>query len=186
VTLNVSCPNAFGGETFTNPARLEHLLTAVDGLHVTKPIFIKLGADLSSGDVDAIVDVADRHRVDGFIFSNLTKDYHRPDIDQSEISTDMKGGISGKPVAALSNALIAHVYARTRKKYVLVGCGGIFSAEDAYEKIRSGASLVQLITGMIFEGPQLIGEINRGLVDLLKKDGFSTISEAVGAKILLK
>ena len=67
------------------------------------------------------------------------------------------------------------------KKLVIVGCGGVFNAEDAYTKIKLGASLVQMITGMIFEGPQVIGEINKGLVDYLKKDGYKNIKEAIGA-----
>ncbi len=183
VTLNVSCPNSCGGETFLEPHRLDQLLTAVDGLKISKPIFLKIAADLSTTEVDAILEVADRHRVDGFIFSNLTKNYRAAGIVPSELTPEMKGGISGKPVEALSNALIAHVFKQKGTKYVIIGCGGIFSAQDAYGKIRAGASLVQLITGMIFEGPQLIGEINRGLVDLLKKDGFSSLSEAIGADV---
>ncbi len=90
------------------------------------------------------------------------------------------GGLSGKPVQDLSDKLLAHIYKREGKRFVLVGCGGVFSAEDAYKKIRLGASLVQLITGMIYEGPQLIGDINRGLAEMLRRDGFKNISEAVG------
>ena len=80
----------------------------------------------------------------------------------------------------MSNQLIAKVYKIYGGKKIIIGCGGVFSAADAYKKIRLGASLVQLITGMIFEGPQLIGQINQGLVELLAKDGFKNISEAVG------
>jgi dihydroorotate dehydrogenase len=182
VTINVSCPNSFGGETFMNPERLERLLAAIDAANVDRPVFLKLGADLALETVDAIIGVADRHRVAGFVLTNLTKRFAGASVVQSELAPEMKGGISGKPVEALTNALISHVYAMTRGKYVIIGCGGVFSAEDAYEKIRRGASLVQLITGMIFEGPQLIGEINRGLARLLQRDGFKNISEAVGTK----
>ncbi|MEK7149638.1 MAG: quinone-dependent dihydroorotate dehydrogenase, partial [Patescibacteria group bacterium] len=82
-----------------------------------------------------------------------------------------------------ANNLIKYIYQKTKGEFVIIGCGGIFSAKDAYKKIRLGASLVQLITGMIFEGPQLISQINRGLVKLLKKDGFKNISEAVGIDV---
>ncbi len=180
VTINVSCPNSCGGETFTDSARLDRLLGAIDGLGITKPMFLKLGADLSFDEVDRIIVVADRHRIAGFILTNLTKSYTRPEIVRSELTEKMKGGISGKPVEALTNALISHVSARTGKRYAIIGCGGIFSAEDAYEKILRGASLVQIITGMIFEGPQIIGEINRGLAGLLKRDGFASVADAVG------
>lgn len=91
-----------------------------------------------------------------------------------------KGGISGGAVRALSEAQLAHLYARTAGRYVLMGVGGIFSAEDAYRRIRLGASLVQLITGMVYRGPQLIGSINRGIAERLKRDGFSSVAEAVG------
>lgn len=181
LTLNVSCPNAYGGEPFTDPDRLEQLLTDVDRLECREPIFLKLPVDLTTAELDALVAVADRHRVQGMILSNLTKRKDAPGLDEEEAKTITKGGVSGKPVFAPSNALIAHLYRTTQGRYIIVGCGGIFTAEDAYEKIRQGASLVQLITGMIFEGPQVIGEINRGLVRLLQRDGYASVREAVGS-----
>lgn len=179
-TINISCPNAYGGEPFTDPARLDALLAVLDRIDTEKPVFIKMPADLGPNEVDALVAVADRHRIHGFIATNLTKKRENPSILPEEVRGLDAGGISGKPVANLSNELISRLYRTTHERYVIVGCGGIFSAEDAYEKIRRGASLVQLITGMIYEGPQLIGEINRGLVRLLERDGYKNISEAVG------
>lgn len=181
MTVNVSCPNAFGGEPFTSPERLDLLLTALDAIPTTKPVFLKMPADITTEVLDQLVAVADRHRVQGLILTNLTKKRDNPMIRPEEIMGITVGGISGKPVFERSNALISHLYRSTKGRYVIIGCGGIFSAEDAYEKIRQGASLVQLITGMIFEGPQLIGEINRGLVRLLKRDGFANIREAIGS-----
>ena len=93
-----------------------------------------------------------------------------------------KGGISGKVEEDLSNKIIEYVYKKTKGRYVIIGVGGIFSAEDAYIKIKLGASLVQLITGMIYEGPQLIGEMNRGLVEYMKKDGYAHLSEIIGTE----
>lgn len=181
ITVNISCPNAFGGEPFSNPERLEKLLTALDASPTTKPVFLKMPADLTAEQVDALLDVILRHRVQGFIFSNLTKDRTNPDIKDADVPA--VGGMSGKLVESRSNALIEQVYKRTRGSHVIVGLGGIFSAEDAYKKIRLGASLVQLITGMIFEGPQLIGEINGGLIQLLDRDGFASIKDAVGVDV---
>lgn len=180
-TINISCPNAFGGEPFTNPSSLDLLLTEIDAIPTTKPIFLKVPADSTTEQLDALVAVADTHRVHGFVIANLTKTYTRPEIQPDEIQHATCGGVSGKATFACSNALIAHLYRTAGTRYVIIGCGGIFSAEDAYEKIRQGASLVQLITGMIFEGPQLIGEINRGLVRLLARDGFSSIRDAIGS-----
>lgn len=179
-TINISCPNAFGGEPFSDPERLDALLMALDYVPTHKPIFLKLAADLTAEDLDKLVAIADRHRVHGFILTNLTKDRTNPRIYQHELEHVGKGGISGKPLVESSNALISHLYQTAGKRYVIIGVGGIFTAEDAYEKIKRGASLVQLITGMVYEGPQLIGEINRDLVRLLKQDGFEHIQQAVG------
>lgn len=183
-TVNISCPNTCGGEPFTTPERLEKLLAALDEIPTQKPIFLKFPIDLSFDAVDALIHVAEHHRVQGLILSNLTKVFHAPTIDQTELTSDMKGGIGGIPTQAISNALIQHVFKQFGQRFILIGSGGVFSAQDAYEKIRAGASLVQLATGMIFQGPQLIGEINHGLVELLKKDGFTSISEAIGVDVI--
>ncbi|MFH0928055.1 MAG: quinone-dependent dihydroorotate dehydrogenase [bacterium] len=180
-TINISCPNAFGGEPFTTPDRLEQLLGALDQIFTNKPIFIKLPACLPLSEIDALVEVAKRHRVHGFIATNLLKNREDPSINQTEIAGLTQGAVGGKPVWEKSNQLVAHLYQTVGDKFVIIGLGGIFTAEDAYHKIKLGASLVQLVTGMIFEGPQSIGEINRGLAELLKKDGYGNIAQAVGA-----
>ena len=91
-----------------------------------------------------------------------------------------KGGISGSPTRKKSNEMIRYVYEKTKGEFVIVGSGGIFNGTDAYEKIKNGANLVQLITGMIYEGPAVIKKINKELVRLLEGEGYSNISEAVG------
>lgn len=180
-TINISCPNTFGGQPFTHPQKLDHLLTELDKIKTNKPIFIKFSPDLKKKHVDAILKVCDSHRIHGLILSNLTKNRNNQAIKDKNLPS--YGGMSGKVVEELSNKLIGYVYKKTKGKYVIVGVGGIFNAEDAYKKIKLGASLLQLITGMIYEGPQVIGDINRGLVKLLKKDSFKNISEAVGAEL---
>lgn len=179
-TINISCPNAFGGEPFTDPVKLEALLSAIDKIETKKPIFVKLSPDLSEEQVNAILDVCARHRVHGFISTNLTKKRDNKKIIDDEVPA--QGGMSGKVVRDLSNAQIRFIYKKTRGKYIIIGCGGISSPEDAYAKIKAGASLLQLITGMIFEGPQLVGEINRGLVILLNRDGYRCLSDAIGTE----
>ncbi|HBO99834.1 MAG: Dihydroorotate dehydrogenase 2 [Candidatus Uhrbacteria bacterium GW2011_GWF2_41_16] len=181
-TVNVSCPNAYGGEPFSTPERLDLLLEALDKVETKKPIFVKLSADTDFEKIDKMVEVTDRHRVHGFVLTNLTKNRQNPLIRPNEIAGIEKGGMSGKPIFDLSNHLISHLYQSKGDRYVIMGSGGVFSAEDAYEKICLGASLIQLVTGMIFEGPQLIGEINQGLVGLLERDGFTSIHEAIGSR----
>lgn len=181
ITVNISCPNAFGGEPFTTPESLELLLAELDRWPGGGPRFLKMPADISSTEIAALVAVADRHRVDGYVCSNLTKDRTNPAI--KDLSVPGCGGLSGKVVNDRANQVIAEIYKLTGGQKIIIGVGGIFSAVDAYQKIKLGASLVQLITGMIYEGPQLISEINVGLVRLLKADGYENISEAVGKGI---
>jgi dihydroorotate dehydrogenase len=179
ITVNISCPNAQGGMPFLEPAKLDLLFSRLDAIQTDKSIFVKMSPDKTVAEVDKILDTLKKHRVHGIICSNLTKKTENPKVFEKNIP--QVGGISGKPVQDLSDDLLAHIYRREGKRFILIGCGGIFSAEDAYKKIRLGASLVELITGMIFKGPQLISDINLGLTELLRRDGFQNISEAVGA-----
>ncbi len=180
-TVNISCPNTFGGEPFTDPSRLDRLLLKLreTGEGDSTPFFLKLPAELPRSQIDKIIEVAKKHKIEGLICTNLAKSRDNKNIKDEVPNV---GGMSGRVVGEMSDDLIAYIYQRVGKQFVIVGCGGIFSAEDAYRKIKNGASLLQLITGLIFEGPQLIGEINEGLVKLLKKDGYKNISEAVGTK----
>lgn len=178
--VNISCPNTFGGEPFTDPQRLDPLLGELDRIPTTKPVFLKLPPNLSEETLEGILDVASRHRVHGFICTNLTKQRSNPKILDS---VPDRGGISGLPLRDAADATLASVARKTRGKYVLIGCGGIFTAQDAYRKIRLGASLVQLITGLIFKGPQLVSELNQGIAALLRRDGFITIREAIGVDL---
>jgi dihydroorotate dehydrogenase (fumarate) len=181
-TLNISCPNTYGGEPFTTPDRLKKLLTAVDTLDIAKPLFIKMPSDLSWPDFKKLLDVASNYSVAGVTISNLAKDRGQADL-MDPLPDSIKGNLSGKPVEQKSNYLISKTYHYYGKRFTIIGVGGIFNAHDAYAKICLGASLVELITGMIFEGPQLIGQINRDLVRLARQDGFSHISQAIGSKI---
>lgn len=177
-TINISCPNAFGGQPFTEPKSLDLLMSELDKIPTEKPVFLKISPDLSKTQVNDVLKIAGRHRIHGFIVANLTKNRRLPTIKDENLPG--VGGMSGKIEEDLTNELLKYVYQKTKGKYVLIGLGGIFSDEDAYRKIKLGASLVQLITGMIYQGPQLIGKINKGLVKLLTKDGYQNISEAVG------
>lgn len=180
--LNISCPNLIGKNTFYPPKNLEELLHEVDKLHLTKPLFVKMPIEKSDGEVLGMLKIIAKHKVKGVIFGNLQKDRSHPSLHQKEVAKFDVGHFSGKPTFDRSNELIALAYKNYKKRFVIIGCGGIFTAEDAYLKIKLGANLVQLITGMIFEGPQLISQINRGLIRLLQADGYKHISEAVGTQ----
>ena len=178
VTINISCPNAFGGQPFADNIKLDALLVKIFSIPKTKPIFLKMSPDLSTKKVDAIIEVASKFKIDGFVCTNVTKNRDNKNIIDKYVPE--KGGLSGKVVADLSDNLIRYIYKKTSGKFVIIGVGGISSAKDAYRKIKAGASLLELITGMIFEGPQLVSNINMGLVKLLKQDGYKNIAEAVG------
>lgn len=180
IEINISCPNAYGGELFTEPHVLERLLTAVDEVVRKKPVVIKLPSDLPWPRLRTLLDVIVQHRVDGVTISNLAKDRG---LLQSTAPESVRGGISGGPLKDLSNRLIEETYREYGGRLIIIGVGGVFTVEDAYDKIKKGASLVALVTGMIYNGPQLGADINRQLSALLERDGYATVSEAIGADI---
>lgn len=178
-TLNISCPNTFGGEPFTTPERLERLLEAWFAVRPSKPTFVKMPINPTWEEFKKLLDVTVKFPIAGVIIGNLNKDRSDSAIKDS-IPSEVKGSVSGLPTKQLCNNLIRQTYAEYGDKLTIIGVGGVFSAEDAYEKIKLGASLVQLITGMIFEGPGVTKKINQGLVRLMKADGYINISQAVG------
>ena len=180
LTLNISCPNTYGGEPFTTPSRLDNLLSEIDKLKLAQPLFVKMPCDLPWPKFAKLLAVADKHKVTGLTISNLAKDRSQLKL-MDPLPVSIKGNLSGKPVWPLSNNLIKLTYQKYHRRFTIIGVGGIFTAEDAYTKIKLGASLVELITGLIYEGPQLIGKINHDLVDLLHRDGYTHISQAIGA-----
>lgn len=184
VNLNISCPNTGDGQLFCeSPKLLNGLLRKISQNKVKKPIVLKLKPDLSDELLNEIVETSIKYPiVKGFIISNLTRNRSLlRKTKQREIS-QYSGGISGKPMKELSNKMIKAVYKKTKGKYPIIGLGGVFTAEDAYEKICLGASLVELATGLIYGGPATIKKINKGLVKLLEKDGYVSITQAVGSK----
>lgn len=184
LTINISSPNTPGLRNLQEKEPLTELLTAVlaerkatCGEHAP-PLLLKLAPDLNDTQLADIAEVLLTLKIDGVILSNTT--LSRPEYLPQRF-LEQKGGLSGAPVKDLSTAIIRKFYALTNGQIPIVGVGGIGSAEDAYAKIRAGASLVQLYSNLIFKGPSLIATINAGLVDLLERDGFHSIAEAVGA-----
>ena len=179
VEINISCPNA-GKEPFIEAEPLDALLTALDSVPRDVPFWVKMPHLYDIKQFDSLLKVIVRHNIQGVTAANLVKDRSKIDI-KDPLTDEIRGGLSGEPTREHSLELIRHAYKKYGDRLTIIGVGGVFSAEDAYAKIKAGASLVGLITGLFFEGPQLVGQINRGLVELLKKDDFSHISEAVGA-----
>ena len=157
-TINISCPNAYGGETFTKPELLEQLLHELRKIPCTKPVYVKMPINIFWEDTKDLLEVIIKYGLRGVVFGNLNKNYL--DIPHvSEQPPEYRGGISGKPCFHPSNILIE----KTKKEYgdrlTIIGCGGIFTPTDALYKFELGSELIQIITGMIYEGPGLIKRI---------------------------
>lgn len=178
--LNISCPNLHSAIEFYSPGNLRQLLSAVSARNLKKPLFIKMPITQSDAEVKKMLAVIVSFPVAGVIFGNLQKNRQDPSLNPSEVAKFSNGNFSGKPTEKRSNELIRLTYKKYGEKLVIIGCGGVFSAEDAYKKVKLGATLVQYITGLIFEGPQLTTQIHTGLEILLRQDGFTHISQAIG------
>lgn len=164
-TFNISCPNAFGGETFAEPMLLQRLLTKVSdlpaqaGIKCTKPVYIKMPINLLWAKFDELLKIIEKFEmIKGVVIGNLNKNYE--DLDyRNEAPEGYCGGLSGKPCTELSNELIKKTRNIYGKRFTIIGCGGVMSTEDMKTKFEAGADLVQLITGMIFNGPSFIKEL---------------------------
>ena len=184
ITLNLSCPNAKGGsDFFASPGNIASLLERLRPISIACPVFLKVAPNPAPSFLERLLQEAEPYEfVKGLMF-NLPPG--KP--DSLSLTTDrsrlihMPGAVSGKPVENLINQCIRELYCRMPKgRFEIIGAGGVFAAEDAYNKIRLGASLVQIYTALIYEGPGVVKRINRALVHLLHRDGFKSIQEAIG------
>jgi dihydroorotate dehydrogenase len=180
--INVSSPNTPGLRDLQRRDILGDLLHRVvaarDETTPGTPLLVKIAPDLTDAERADIAALAPQTGIDGIVVANTT--IARPSSLRSPQAGEA-GGLSGNPLFAPSTALLAEIYKLTHGAIPLIGVGGIASAADAYAKIRAGASLVQLYTALVFHGPALVGRIKRGLADSLRRDGFASIGEAVGA-----
>jgi dihydroorotate dehydrogenase len=178
LTINISSPNTPGLRQLQDEGALRALLSAVQEARSPKgpPIFLKVAPDLGKGEPDQIVRVALQHGIDAIIVSNTT--VSRPSL-RSKHHTE-SGGLSGAPLRALALKALRDFRAASGGEMPLIGVGGISTAEDAWERIRTGANLVQLYTAMVYEGPGIAARIAHGLARKLKQEGMASIAEAVG------
>lgn len=162
-TLNISCPNAFGGEAFAKPDLLKQLLDKIREIKSDKPLYVKLPINLSWSEIDSLVAVCLDYKINGVIVGNLNKDYSYLSHPEEAPAT-FRGGVSGEPCRELSTKIIKQIKEKYGDQLTIMGCGGIMSPDDMNEKLSAGADLTQLITGMIYEGPGLIKRLSRSLV----------------------
>jgi dihydroorotate dehydrogenase len=180
-TINVSSPNTPGLRDLHAPDALSELLARVIEARdagAWRPVLLKIAPDLALDQLDAIVRVARERRIDGMIVSNTT--ISRPVTLRSPLAKEA-GGLSGKPLSALSTYMLAQTFLRVEGQFPLVGVGGIDSAESALAKIEAGATLVQLYSALVFEGPGLVTRIKRGIVEALEREK-TTLAALTGRK----
>ncbi len=191
VALNISCPNTAEGKTFEDPNSLDELLSAImrerKEMNRRVPILVKVSPPHAERFIldsffDEILLVSLAHKVNGFIATNTASDRRNLVTSKERIEKIGKGGLSGQPIADRATGLVRYLYKKTNGKVPIIGVGGIASAEQAYERIKAGASLIQLYTGLVYQGPGLIRDIKEGLVRLLEEEGHSSIKKVVGSE----
>ena len=180
LTINISSPNTPGLRQLQDEGALRALLSAVQEVRDPKgpPIFLKVAPDLGAGEPDQIVRVAVQHGIDAIIVANTT--VSRPPL-KSRFAAE-QGGLSGAPLKVLALRALRDFRSASGGEMPLIGVGGISNADDAWERIRAGASLVQLYSAMVYDGPSIARRIARGLAQHLKREGFASVGEAVGSE----
>ena len=183
LTINISSPNTENLRNFHNEDELDELLSLINKekkiLKTTVPITVKISPDIQDENINIISDLLLKHNVEAVIISNTT-DKNRENL--SNINKLEKGGLSGKPLEKRSNELINKFYKILNNKIKIIGVGGVDSGHSAYQKIINGASLVQIYTGMIYQGPSIATKISQELINILEKEGVKNISDVVGSK----
>ncbi len=183
LTIDVSCPNTENGQVFLEPRALEDLLsrlnTARDDTGARPAMVAKLAPDLEAAHLTELIEIITAAHIDAITLCNTTT--ARPASLKSPHANE-RGGLSGTPLFEMSNEMLRTVYRQTDGAIPLIGVGGIMNGADAYTKIRAGASLVQLYTGMVYGGPGLIQDIKRDLASFLARDGYANASHAVGSE----
>ena len=155
-------------------------LAKAKSLPERKPLLVKIAPDLSEADLEAIIEVALGADVAGIIATNTTVSRGNLTALPADVRAYGEGGLSGAPLRSRSNEVISIIHRLTRGQLPIIGVGGVFTAADAWEKICAGASLVQLYTGFIYEGPSVAKRINEGLAEILACEGFKSLDDAVG------
>ncbi len=183
ITINISSPNTENLRDFHKTSELNNLIKSIleekNKANSSIPIAVKISPDLSSNQVEKISQILIDNKIETIIISNST-DRNREGL--TNMNRFEKGGLSGKPIEKISNRIINEFYNLVGKQIKIIGVGGVDSAKSAYEKILSGATLVQLYTGMVYRGPRIAAQINNGLIKILEQEGINNINDVVGFK----
>ncbi len=186
ITINISSPNTEGLRDLQLRGKIEKLIKKIidkrdEIKNITnKPILIKISPDLNEDQLRDLALISLANNIDGLILTNSTI---KRDSNLISLNKEKKGGLSGKPLYDNSNIILKKMFELTNGQIPLIGVGGISSGKDCYEKIKSGASLVQLYTALVYSGPNLINSMKGDLIDLIKTDGYKNVSEVIGKSV---
>jgi len=183
ITINISSPNTEGLRDFHKRENLKNLIKNLiepfKNKNEDSVLLLKISPDINNEEVQVIAEILLSMEINGLVVSNTTTQ-NRDKL--KSLLRDEKGGLSGRPLEDVSTNLISKFYRLIGKKIPIIGVGGVYSAESAYKKILAGASLLQLYTGLIFEGPFLIKNIKKELIKMVQEDGFKNIKDAIGKR----
>jgi dihydroorotate dehydrogenase len=183
LTINISSPNTENLRSFHNQQELENLISAIDKekkvLKTKIPTTIKISPDINGNQIDQIAEVFLNYNIPAIIISNTTENNRDSLVNSNKYQ---KGGLSGKPLEEKSNLLIKKFYKIFQGKIKIIGVGGVDSGKSVYEKLLCGANLIQLYTGMVYEGPNIVNKIIEELNGILKKEGISDLNNIIGSK----
>lgn len=193
IAVNVSSPNTPNLRELQKSDALEELLSALQKRNAelnirnkkNLPLLVKIAPDLSGAEIESITDICLGLNLSGIIATNTTVSREKLKTEKSEIESIGQGGLSGKPLTKRSTQVISRIFKYSKGKLPIIGVGGIFTAEDAFEKVAAGACLVQAYTGFIYQGFTFARDVNFGLSRILKEKGFQSIDEAIGSEIKL-
>mgnify|MGYP001241376174 CR=1 FL=1 len=184
ITVNISSPNTENLRAFHDETKFDELLNAIEKEKVKIkskiPIVVKISPDISEEQIELISKILIKHSVSAIIVSNTTAK-NREKLN--DISKHQKGGLSGKPLEKEANRLISKFYKLLKGKIKIIGVGGVDSGESAYKKFQAGADYVQLYTGMVFQGPNIVGKIKKELKEILISEGIKNFKEIIGKKL---
>ena len=192
IAVNVSSPNTPRLRELQHAEHLDQLLAALQKRNQElatqhgdkpKPLLLKLSPDLPDDELADAIAVARRREIAGIIATNTTTDRSNLRTEATVVAQYGEGGLSGAPLTGRARTMVAKIYRLTGGGMPIIGVGGIFTAEDAWQMIASGASLVQVYTGFIYDGPSMVAEINDGLRRIISREGFVSLDEAVGSRV---
>ncbi len=176
ITINISCPNTTDGKTFEDPKALEQLLSELLPQNKTGvPTLVKLSPDLSQVKLKKLIDICESHRISGYVACNTSLSHSNLNMDSKKLDKIGRGGVSGKPIASKSIATIKSIRNTIGDQKPIIGVGGIHSFETALQMLRAGANLLQIYTGLVYEGPGLVKRINQKLSSYLRNNNVNSI-----------